>query len=196
MSNENEKSGSTVPNGEVVRQPISEEEQARRCKAIETARRSSQLSGFKLDETTEALNARYVAGELTRKDLTAAVLNHTGLPEATAPRRHGPYPMRNPPMPAIVENRRRSWISFSLGLSIVWILMAILAGIGLGRALDSLSPLDRKLHIACDRVVERLLNTHDPVELERSRILVNALHCGVSRRVGDWPAGRTGGLVP
>ena len=54
---------------------------------------------------------------------------------------------------------------------------------------------DRKLRMACDHVVETLLSTHDPVELERARILVSALNCGVESRIDDWPSVRTGGLV-
>ena len=47
---------------------------------METARASSQLSGFEPDPAVEALNARYVAGELTSDELTAAILALAGLP--------------------------------------------------------------------------------------------------------------------
>ena len=60
--------------GRKVAQSISAEEQARRHKAVESARRSMQLSGFELDADTEALNASYIAGELTRDELTSAIL--------------------------------------------------------------------------------------------------------------------------
>ena len=53
---------------------------------------------------------------------------------------------------------------------------------------------DRQLDPICDRVVERLLTTRDPVELERSRILVNQLDCSVSDRITKWTAERTGGF--
>ena len=38
-----------------------------------------QLSGFELDAETQALNARYVDGELTREELTAAILALAGV---------------------------------------------------------------------------------------------------------------------
>ena len=73
----------TMPNGKAVRPPLSDEEQAQRRKAVETARFSSQLSGFEPDPAAEALNARYVAGELTRDELTAAILALAGLPASS-----------------------------------------------------------------------------------------------------------------
>ena len=72
----------TIPNGQVAPPPLSDEERARRRKAVETARRSMQLSGFELDAETQALNARYVNGELTSDELTAAILARAGV--------HGP----------------------------------------------------------------------------------------------------------
>ena len=54
---------------------------------------------------------------------------------------------------------------------------------------------DKRLHMACDHVVETLLTTHDPVELERARILVKVLDCDVENRIAGWSPGRTGGLV-
>ena len=48
-------------------------------KAVETARLSSQLSGFEPDPAAEALNARYVVGELSRDELMAATLALAGL---------------------------------------------------------------------------------------------------------------------
>ncbi len=53
--------------------PISEEERARRKKAIDYARGSVRLEGFVLDEQAEALFARYVNGEIDRPELDAAV---------------------------------------------------------------------------------------------------------------------------
>ena len=73
-------SDSTIPNSKTVRPALSEEEQARRRKAVETARASNQLSGFEPDPAGKALNARYIAGELTRDELTAAILALAGLP--------------------------------------------------------------------------------------------------------------------
>ena len=76
--------------------------------------------------------------------------------------------------------------------------LAVMVGVTVDEALGLVSPSrsTRTLHAACDRVVERLLTTRDSVELERSRILVNTLDCGVSDRLSRWPASRTGGLVP
>ena len=65
---------SGTSNGTPCRTPPSKEEQARRRKAIETARRSNQLSGFEPDPEVETLCARYVVGELTRDELTAAII--------------------------------------------------------------------------------------------------------------------------
>lgn len=70
----------TIPNGQVARPPLSDEERARRHNSVEIARRSMQLSGFELDAETQALNARYVNGELTDDELTAAILARAGVP--------------------------------------------------------------------------------------------------------------------
>ena len=70
----------TTPNGKAARPTLSGEEQAARRKAVETARHSTLLSGFRLDPEAEALNARYIAGELTRDELTAAILALGRLP--------------------------------------------------------------------------------------------------------------------
>ena len=53
---------------------ITSEERARRQKAIDTARRSIRLEGMQVDPEGEALFDRYIAGELTRPELDAAVL--------------------------------------------------------------------------------------------------------------------------
>ena len=45
-------------------------------------------------------------------------------------------------------------------------------------------PATRK---ACDRAVEALLTSRDPVELRRSGILVHELDCGISRRLPKEP---------
>ena len=53
---------------------ISTEEQARRQKAVETARRSIRLEGHQVGAEGDALFDRYIAGELTRPELDNAVL--------------------------------------------------------------------------------------------------------------------------
>ncbi len=80
----------------------------------------------------------------------------------------------------------------------MWVLIAILPtcvvlGFVIGILLDRESSTVRPI---CDRVVERLLTTHDPVELERSRILVSHFECHLTDRISKWSAERTGGLNP
>ena len=89
---------------------------------------------------------------------------------------------------------RNSWIPMALAA----VLLTVIVGVTVDEALGIVFPSSstRTLHTACDRVVERLLTTHDPIELERSRILMNTLDCSVSDRLSRWPASRTGGLVP
>ena len=53
--------------------PISPEERARRREAVDFARGNVRLSGFILDPQTEALNARYIAGELDHDELNEAI---------------------------------------------------------------------------------------------------------------------------
>lgn len=45
-------------------------------------------------------------------------------------------------------------------------------------------PATRK---ACDRAVEVLLTSHDPVELQRSGILIHELNCSIGRRLPKEP---------
>lgn len=59
-------------------QPISDDERARRQKAVDYARGSVRLEGFVLDADIEALNQRYVNGELTSEQLTAAIKRPVG----------------------------------------------------------------------------------------------------------------------
>lgn len=40
---------------------------------------------------------------------------------------------------------------------------------------------------ACGRAVEMLLTSRDPVELQRSGILIHELNCGISRRLPKEP---------
>lgn len=89
------------------------------------------------------------------------------------------------------QSLRRRWATCS------WIVAPVAMSVGFCLMLLAFDRKpDRKLGIACDRVEERLLTTRDPVELERSRILASALHCGISRRISDWLSSRTGELVP
>ncbi|WP_242154435.1 antitoxin VbhA family protein [Sphingomonas sp. BAUL-RG-20F-R05-02] len=55
---------------------ISDEERAERQRAVDFARGSVQLSGGGLAPEVEALNARYVAGELSGEEHVAAVIAH------------------------------------------------------------------------------------------------------------------------
>jgi hypothetical protein len=58
--------------------PIADAERLRRQKAVEYARGSVRLEGFALDADIEALNQRYVNGELTSEELTAAIKRAVG----------------------------------------------------------------------------------------------------------------------
>jgi hypothetical protein len=53
---------------------ISEAERARRLSEVNFARGSVRYEGGILSNEIEALNARYVAGEITSDELTAAIL--------------------------------------------------------------------------------------------------------------------------
>jgi hypothetical protein len=59
-------------------QPISDDERARRQTAVDYARGSVRLEGFVLDADIEALNDRYLNGELTSEQLTAAIKRAVG----------------------------------------------------------------------------------------------------------------------
>lgn len=59
---------------------ISLQERARREDAIRFARNSVRLEGFKLSADAEALNRRYLNGEITDAEHTAALLALAGLP--------------------------------------------------------------------------------------------------------------------
>ena len=64
---------------DVVARPratLSAGERARRKAAIDYARGSVRLEGFVVSPPVEALNRRYVEGEITRAELTAAILAH------------------------------------------------------------------------------------------------------------------------
>lgn len=46
---------------------------------------------------------------------------------------------------------------------------------------------DRAATKTCDRAVEVLLTSRDPIELQRSGILIHELNCGSSRRLPKEP---------
>jgi hypothetical protein len=54
-------------------QPLSDDERARRKKAVDYARGSIRLEGFVLEEEAEAPFASYVNGEIDRPEHDAAV---------------------------------------------------------------------------------------------------------------------------
>ena len=58
---------------------ISIDEKARRTKAVDYARASVRLEGFVLDAETEELNRRYIAGEITSDEHSAAIRKSAGL---------------------------------------------------------------------------------------------------------------------
>ena len=60
--------------------PISPTECARRETAVRFARNSVRLEGFKLSVEAEALNRRYINGEITSAEHTMALLALAGLP--------------------------------------------------------------------------------------------------------------------
>ena len=69
----------------------------------------------------------------------------------------------------------------------------VIAGLWLAAEVADI-PSEMKARKACAQVVERLLTTHDPIELERSRILIEDLDCDVPHQLSRLPASRTGGL--
>jgi hypothetical protein len=80
--------------------PVTDAERLRRQKAVEYARGSAWLEGFVLDADIEALNQRYVNGELTSEELTAAI-------PAIESRVYLPGPAASPPGR---NARRRAWM--------------------------------------------------------------------------------------
>lgn len=65
--------------------PLSDDERARRQKAIDFARTSIELSGFTLSPGMETLGARFVAGELSESEYLAAALAHANSQPASEP---------------------------------------------------------------------------------------------------------------
>ena len=55
---------------------VSDNERARRQRAVDFGRGSVELSGGKITPEAEALNRRYVAGELSETDHIEALLTH------------------------------------------------------------------------------------------------------------------------
>ena len=58
---------------------ISAEERARRKAAVDYGRGSVRLEGFVVPAFAEEMNRRYIDGELTSEELTAALLAHYNL---------------------------------------------------------------------------------------------------------------------
>ena len=63
---------------------ISEEERIRRQKAIDSARCSVRLEGCILDAEIERMNAEFIAGGMTLREHTTAILAYTASPQRTA----------------------------------------------------------------------------------------------------------------
>jgi hypothetical protein len=67
----------SVTNEEVAKKAeISAEERGRRKAAVDYARGSVRLEGFVLSPAVEEMNRRYIDGEITSNQLTAAILAH------------------------------------------------------------------------------------------------------------------------
>jgi hypothetical protein len=65
---------SAAPVAEISR--IDADERSRRTASVDYARGSVRLEGFTLSPEVEEMNRRYIAGELSSKELTAAILAH------------------------------------------------------------------------------------------------------------------------
>lgn len=61
---------------------ISEQERQRRSEAIRKARNSVRLEGVVLDAEIEALNQRFIDGEIDKAEHTRLILVHVGLASA------------------------------------------------------------------------------------------------------------------
>ncbi len=62
---------------------ISEQERQRRSEAIRKARNSVRLEGVVLDAEIEALNQRFIDGDIDKAEHTRLILEHVGLSGAT-----------------------------------------------------------------------------------------------------------------
>ena len=72
------------------------------------------------------------------------------------------------------------------GAVALFVSLTLAGGIGLGFGIDWLlakSPAALKASAACDAAVRTLLETRDPLELERADMLVRHLNCEVARRM-------------
>lgn len=65
--------------------PLSDDDRARRQKAIDFARTNIELSGLTLSPEMEALGVRFVAGELSESEYLAAALAHANSQPASDP---------------------------------------------------------------------------------------------------------------
>lgn len=61
---------------------ISEQERQQRSEAIRKARNSVRLEGVVLDAEIEALNQRFIDGEIDKAEHTRLILAHVGLANA------------------------------------------------------------------------------------------------------------------
>jgi hypothetical protein len=68
-----------VKTAQVIIGRLSPAERARRKAAVDYGRGSVRLEGFVLGEDVEELNRRYIDGEMTRPELTKAILRLNGL---------------------------------------------------------------------------------------------------------------------
>ena len=55
---------------------ISQQERARRQAAVDYSRGSVRLEGFTVSPFADEMNRRYIEGQITRHELTAAILAH------------------------------------------------------------------------------------------------------------------------
>lgn len=62
-----------------ARPTFTDAERQRRKKAVDTARASMRLSGFILDDATEAIYARYIDGHLELPEVIVQVRQNAGL---------------------------------------------------------------------------------------------------------------------
>jgi hypothetical protein len=65
-----------IAEGTLAMPELCDKKRARRQRAVDFARTSTELSGGKLTPEFEALNRRYVAGELSETDHIEALLAH------------------------------------------------------------------------------------------------------------------------
>lgn len=94
--------------------------------------------------------------------------------------------MRQDTLPGRVHSLAPTFAKF-IGLVLAFTLL----GVGSFVILLGLFGLDLKpfpaTRKACDRAVEMLLTSRDPVELQRSGILIHELDCSIGRRLPEEP---------